>query len=72
MQPEMERTPESSTVEEIGYDPDAEEVWVRFSGSGLYVYSAVPAVVWEDLRSASSKGGFVNSVLKPSYAYHRI
>lgn len=72
MQPEMEHTPESSNVEEIGYDADAEEVWVRFKGSGFYVYSGVPAVVWEDFRAASSKGGFVNEVLKPSYPCHQV
>jgi hypothetical protein len=71
MQPEMEPTPESSNVEEIGYDADAEEVWVRFRGSGFYVYSGVPAVVWEDFRAAPSKGSFVNAVLKPTYPYHR-
>ena len=72
MQPDMEYTPESSNVEEIGYDADAEDVWVRFRGSGLYVYSGVPTVVWEDFRAAPSKGGFVNDVLKPGYPFHRM
>jgi hypothetical protein len=68
MQPEMEYTPESSNVEEIGYDADAEEVWVRFRNGGrLYKYSNVPPVVWDEFRVASSKGTFVNRVLKPSY-----
>jgi hypothetical protein len=72
MGPEMEPTPESSSIEEIGYDADAEEVWVRFGGSGLYAYSGVPEVVWDDLRRSPSKGGFVNSVLKPSYPYRQV
>ena len=71
MQPEMEYTPESESVEEIGYDADGEEVWVRFKRSGLYVYSGVPSIVWEDFRAAPSKGRFVNEVLKPSYPYRR-
>lgn len=32
--PAVEPTPESSSVEEIGYDADAEEVWVRFRNAG--------------------------------------
>ncbi len=72
MQPDMEPTPESSNVEEIGYDADAEEVWVRFRGSGCYVYSGVPAVVYEDFCAAPSKGSFVNQVLKPAYPCHEV
>ena len=56
MGPEMEPTPESSSIEEIGYDADAEEVWVRFGGSGLYAYSGVPEVVWDDPSQIAVEG----------------
>ncbi len=71
MIPEMLPTPESTSVVEIGYDDQAEEVWVTFDKSGTYIYSQVPQVVWDEFRSASSKGNFVNTVLKPAYAYRR-
>lgn len=71
MTPDMQPTPESSSVAEIGYDEQAEEVWVTFVQSGTYVYSQVPQVVWDEFCAAASKGAFVNSVLKPGYPYRR-
>jgi hypothetical protein len=71
MDPEMRPTPESSSVIEVGYDDVNEEVWVRFSKGGLYIYSSVPHVVWEELLNAPSKGSYVNQVLRPGYAYRR-
>jgi hypothetical protein len=62
--PEMIPTPDSTSVEEIGYDVDAEEVLVRYKSGGLYAYIGVPAVVWEELRAAPSTGTFVNQVIK--------
>jgi hypothetical protein len=71
MEPEMHPTPGSSSIAEIGYDDVNEEVWVRFSKSGLYIYSSVPPVVWEEFLSAPSKGSYVNQVLRPGYPYRR-
>jgi hypothetical protein len=72
MGPEMYPTPESSNIAEIGYDDDAAEAWVRFHSSHVYAYFPVPPVVWEEFRSAGSKGRFLNEVLKPSYACRRV
>ena len=69
MEPEMTPTPASTSVLEIGYAADAEEVWVRFTSGRLYVYSHVPRVVWEEMVASPSVGGFVNAVLKPGYPY---
>jgi hypothetical protein len=68
--PEMIPTPESSSVEEMGYDAEAEEVYVRYRQGGLYAYIGVPGVVWEELLRAPSKGTFVNQVLK-GYPYRQ-
>jgi KTSC domain len=68
--PEMIPTPESSSIEEIGYDADAEEVYVRYRPGGLYAYLGVPGVVWEELLAAPSKGTYVNEVIK-GYPYRR-
>lgn len=70
MTPEMIPTPGSTSVEEIGYDAEAEEVFVRYRSGGLYAYLGVPATVWEELRAARSTGSFVNQVLK-GYAYRQ-
>ena len=67
MSPEMIPTPESSNVSEIGYDGQAQEIWVTFHATRTYVYMNVPAVVWDEFRMSASKGGYVNRVLKPAY-----
>lgn len=70
MIPEMESVV-SSNVAAIGYDADAEEVYVEFIESGLYAYSGVSLPVFQDFQAAPSKGGFVNQVLKPGYPYRK-
>jgi hypothetical protein len=68
--PEM-RPVVSSNVAAIGYDEIAEDIYVEFMESGMYVYERVPLPVWQDFEVASSKGGFVNNVLKRGYGYRR-
>lgn len=62
---------ESSNVREIGYDPDTSILYVKFKPDSLYKYFDVPADVWEDFKSASSKGQFVHQRLKGTYQYER-
>ena len=57
----------SSNVAAIGYDENAEEVYVEFISSGLYAYRGVPLPIWQEFEAADSKGGFVNQILKPGY-----
>jgi len=66
------RPVESSAVAMIGYDAEADEVYVDFHGSGTYVYSGVPSIVFEEFEHAASKGKFVNEVLKPRYVCRRL
>ena len=70
MTPEMVPTPESSSIEEVGYDAEAEEIFVRYKSGGLYAYLGVPAVIWDELRGAPSTGSFVNQVVK-GYPYRQ-
>jgi hypothetical protein len=64
--PEMRRV-ESSWIAAIGYEADAEEVYVRVIEGRLYVYRGVPSAVWSAFASAESKGTFVNLVIKPHF-----
>jgi hypothetical protein len=64
----MERISVSSTnVASIGYDPDSEILEVEFLNGGVYQYSGVPAAIYEELMNASSKGTYINQVIKKSY-----
>jgi hypothetical protein len=71
MTPEMQPVV-SEAIASIGYDEEAEEVYVEFNSGRTYVYMQVPRPTWQDFETADSKGGFVNSVLKPNYACREV
>jgi hypothetical protein len=60
---------DSSNIEALGYDADAQEVWVWFRGGRLYIYIQVPQEVYDDFYAAPSKGSFLNRVLKPNFQF---
>jgi hypothetical protein len=70
--PEMEPV-ESSSVAAIGYDTRARELHIQFKESGeTYVYYGVAALVFEALRSAKSKGRFVNERVVRRYIARKL
>ncbi len=68
--PEMSLV-ESSNVRAIGHDDDILELWVEFNDGSIYVYEGVPAVIYEELMDAPSKGSYLNRVIKGNFAYRR-
>jgi hypothetical protein len=66
MTPEMEPVA-STNVAAIGYDADAEEIYVEFIGGRTYAYGLASHPLWLDFEAAGSKGTFVNNVLKLGY-----
>lgn len=57
---------ESSAMTAIGYDPEAETIYVRFTDGKEWWYSACPQAVWDELNSPGvSAGKFLNAVLRP-------
>lgn len=61
---------QSSSVRAIGYDKDAEELWVEYHSSpGAYRYRGVPPDVFVELAEAESKGGYVNRAIKNRFPY---
>jgi hypothetical protein len=71
MIPELEPVV-SSNVAAIGYDEGSQELYVEFLDSGLYCYSGVPLPIWQDFQASGSKGGYLNSVIKPAYPAQKI
>ena len=64
---------ESSYIEAIGYDLPARELYVRLSDSGkTYVYSEVEEPVFEEFKSADSKGTFLNTRIKNRYDFRKM
>jgi hypothetical protein len=71
MMPQM--TPvSSSNVAEVGYDEQAQEVYVRFLNGSLYVYKGVPKFEYEGLLNAPSAGSYLHRNFKNVYPYERI
>jgi hypothetical protein len=64
--PDMEYV-DSSNVEAIGFDEDANEIHVQFHGGRTYVYAETDLATYEDLRDADSIGSYLNRVLKPNF-----
>jgi hypothetical protein len=44
---------------------------VKYRGGDAYDYFDVPERVYRDYKAATSKGQFVNFVIKPNYRYRR-
>ena len=57
----------STNVAQIGYDPVALRLGVRFRNGRTYYYLDVPASVYQAFLASSSKGSFVHERLKDRF-----
>lgn len=62
---------QSSNIEAIGYDSEAQELHVRFIASGSYIYSGVPEHVYEEFMNAPSHGSYLNRMIKGVYQFQK-
>lgn len=62
----------SSNVSAVGYDSEAQTVYVKFSDGKMYIYKGVPESEFENLKSASSVGSYLHRNYKNVYPYERI
>ena len=62
----------SSSINNIGYDPDTQRLFLEYSGGRLYEYLDVPEEIYVGLLQAESMGRFVNYAIKPHYYYQEI
>ena len=63
---------DSSNIERIGYDPDSSTLRIEFKFNRTYDYFNVPEIVFNELKSASSVGGYHAKNIKNSYSYVEI
>jgi len=62
---------DSSNVEAIGYDDNAQELHVQFLNGSRYVYHSVPREVFDAFLNAPSKGSYLNREIKGVYQFTR-
>ena len=64
---------DSSNVKYVGYDKDAQNLYVQFNSGDTYVYYGVEPQIWNGLRQADSKGSFLHWFIKVNqYRYEKI
>lgn len=63
---------DSSNIERIGYDSNSSTLRVEFKSKRTYDYFNVPENIFNELRSASSVGGYHARNIKNSYPYTEI
>lgn len=64
-------TPQSSNVAGFSYDKAAQVLTVEFNNGSRYDYYDVPENVFEGMKSADSKGKYLNTEIKGNYRYER-
>jgi len=69
--PEMHAV-SSSNVAAVGYDAENQTVYVQFLDGSTYAYKGVTEQEYENLRTASSVGSYLNRNYKNVYPYERL
>ena len=64
---------DSTSLDRIGYDAEARELYVRFRESQqVYIYSGVGPRNYGELLAADSKGAYLNQNIKGRFPYRRL
>jgi hypothetical protein len=62
----------SSVVAAIKYDPRSATLRVVFVSGMVYDYKEVPEKIYTDMKTASSKGAYLNHFVKGRYTFEKI
>ena len=62
----------SSVVAAIRYDAPSSTLRVVYVSGSVYDYKKVPEKVYTEMKTAFSKGEFLNKHIKPNYAFEKI
>jgi len=64
----MNRIPvDSSNLASVGYDPESLVLEAEFKNGKAYQYFDVPQGTYDELMSSSSKGSYMNNVIKKQF-----
>ena len=62
----------SSVVAYMSYKPETSTLRVHFVSGMIYDYKKVPPEVYEAMRTATSKGTYLNKYIKGNYEFRKI
>jgi len=63
---------ESNTLATLAYDDAHETLQLEFRSRAVYRYFGVPALVYEALVAAPSKGKYFNRAIRGSFSFSRV
>jgi lysyl-tRNA synthetase class 2 len=62
----------STVIRSFDYDPDSQQLWIRFVSGKLYIYEGVPEDIHDGLCGARSKGEYFNLAVRDRYPYREV
>ena len=62
----------STAIRRLSYDEVTRSLFVTFIDGDLYAYFDVPPKVYDDFRTARSKGGFFARRVRDRYRYEKL
>jgi KTSC domain len=62
----------SSVIANMMYEPGSSTLRVRFLSGAVYEYKKVPVTVYDAMKTAFSKGTFLNKYIKGNYPFKKI
>ena len=65
-------TPESSNIARFTYDSQSQIMTVEFKTGGTYNYYDIAQPIFEQMKSAPSKGQFLAQQIKGHFRYARV
>lgn len=65
------QTVKSSNLESIGYNPETQELEIKFHKTGIYVYKNVSESLYNQLMKSQSKGHFFATYIRNIHAVKR-
>lgn len=60
-------TVDSSVIQAMGYDDDHALLEIEFVSGDVYRYHFIPRRVWNELRTAQSKGAYFSNVIREKF-----
>ena len=61
----------STCLDEVFYNGDAQELTLTFASGSTYSYAGVPADVAQGLVDAGSKGRYFQANIRGAYSFHK-
>jgi len=62
----------SSVIANMIYDAASSTLRIVFVSGAVYEYRKVPAAIYSAMKTAKSKGTYLNRHIKPNYSYKKI